>query len=156
MDRSSFFATHKQTLTSCTFKGVTHRESHSYSRKRMSLLLSPATPYNSLLSSYPYPHPLPLPSPPTPTPGIVMPEGTYQNRYSSRSICKLDLHICDYYSRIVEIKLVKGNLIANLELLVVRIVTNGAPVIQSFLLAQVYKSYSSNVSSASRNALVTA
>lgn len=136
MDRSSFFATHKQRLTSCTFKGVTHRESHSYSRKRMSLLLSPATPYNSLLSTYPYPHPLSLPSPPIPTPGIVIPEETYQNRYSSRSICKLDLHICDYYSRIVEIKLVRGNLIANLELLVVRIVTNRAPVIQSFLLAQ--------------------
>ena len=57
----------------------------------------------------------------------------------------------------MEIKLVRGNLIANLELLVVRIVTNRAPVIQSLLLAQVYKSYSiNNVSSASRNALVTA
>lgn len=96
----------------------------------MNFLPSPVTPYNSLLISYP--HPLPLPSPPVPTPGIVIPEETYENRYSSRSICKLDLQICDYYSRIMGIKLVRGNLIANLELLVVRIVTNRAPVIQSF------------------------
>lgn len=122
--------------------------------------LPPLTTHSSsltpTLTPYPYPHPLSLPSPPIPTPGIVIPEETYQNRYSSRSICKLDLHICDYYSRFVEIILVRGNLIANLELLVVRIVTNRAPVIQSLLLAQVYKSYSNNVSSASRNALVTA